>query len=70
MSAVVLLVGVSRLFLDVHYPTDVLASWAGGLLWLDVTLALVRTVAARRASSTHRRRRPNPIGSPPSTYAR
>jgi membrane-associated phospholipid phosphatase len=51
MSAVVLLVGVSRLFLDVHYPTDVLASWAGGLLWLDVTLALVRTVAARRASS-------------------
>ncbi len=51
MTAVVFLVGVSRLFLDVHYPTDVLASWAGGLFWLDVTLVLVRIVAARRASS-------------------
>jgi len=63
-------VGVSRLFLDVHYPTDVLASWAGGLFWLDVTLALVRTVAERRASSIHRRRRPNPIGGPPCNNAR
>jgi len=70
MTAVVFLVGVSRLFLDVHYPTDVLASWAGGLFWLDVTLALVRTVAERRASSIHRRRRPNPIGGPPCTNAR
>jgi membrane-associated phospholipid phosphatase len=51
MTAVVFLVGVSRLFLDVHYPTDVLASWAGGLFWLDVTLALVRSLAARRAPS-------------------
>jgi undecaprenyl-diphosphatase len=52
MTAVVVLVGVSRLFLDVHYPTDVLASWAGGLLWLDVSLALVRSVAVRRARMT------------------
>ena len=70
MTAVVFLVGVSRLFLDVHYPTDVLASWAGGLFWLDVTLALVWTVATRRASATHRRLRPNPIGGPPCSNAR
>jgi membrane-associated phospholipid phosphatase len=70
MTAVVFLVGVSRLFLDVHYPTDVLASWAGGLFWLDITLALVRTVVARRAAATHRRLRPNPIGGPPCSNAR
>ena len=70
MTVLVFLVGVSRLFLDVHYPTDDLAGWAGGLFWLDVTLALVRAVAAQRASSTNNRLRPNPIGGPPCSNAR
>ena len=38
----VLWIGLSRVYLGVHYPSDVLAGWAAGVLWALVTLAVSR----------------------------
>ena len=44
---VTLLVGLSRVFLGVHYPSDVLAGWLIGMSWALLCWAVERTLERR-----------------------
>jgi undecaprenyl-diphosphatase len=48
LVAVVLGIGLARLYLGVHYPTDVVAGYAAGAAWTEAVVLAGRLLATRR----------------------
>jgi len=46
-ASITLMIGISRMYLGVHYPTDVLAGWTAGLIWALVCGLIVRKLGQR-----------------------
>jgi undecaprenyl-diphosphatase len=53
VAAIILIVGISRILLGVHYVSDVVGGWAIGVFWLGITASafeLTRSAAGQRAT--------------------
>jgi undecaprenyl-diphosphatase len=57
LFALVLAIGWSRVYLEVHFPTDVIAGYLCGLLWLEACLLGSRILDLRRRPPVRERSR-------------
>jgi undecaprenyl-diphosphatase len=48
-ALLVFLVGLTRVYLGVHWPTDVLAGWTAGGVWALISLLVAKWLQGRRA---------------------
>ena len=53
LSSWVLLIGYSRVYLHVHYASDVLAGWSAGFMFLIVCLLVLRRLEPNYARKAH-----------------
>jgi len=50
------LVGLSRVYLGVHYPTDVIAGWIVGLLWASICWLIAQHYEVRAGIKAERKK--------------
>ena len=57
LVVLVLLIGLSRIYLEAHYLSDVIAGYLAGILWADAIILGSRALKVR----TRRRSRPRTL---------